>query len=216
MNNNTFEAKNETYSADQVDLMPELSSHLYDDWMGQVVHHPYIIEKCYTPSMNGSLNERYKAIDTMLKEGFEQGDYNHTLIQEPYRLQILLENEKAIIDENKWWEYVREIYLHTEDINQYHQEYFDIFNGKYRKNVSMIMNEAELKFFSNLPDQVQVYRGCRNIGDNGFSYTLDKEIATWLSTRFEAKDAVVKERIVKKDVIACFFDTPGQEVIVLQ
>lgn len=200
----------------QIELLPALSSHIYKDWSGYILHHPYIVERCYEPSMNLSLNQRYQAIDKIIREGFSQGIFNHMLIQDPYKLQILLENEHLITDENLWWEYVKEIYLLEDDISRYHQEYTDIFNGKYRKNSDLLMTGEEQKLLSELPESIDVYRGCTDAEDSGFSYTLDKEIASWLASRFEAKDAVVIEKTVQKKDIVCFFDTPGQEIILRQ
>lgn len=213
MNNTKNKPPEDSTFDPQIDLLPELASNIYEERYGQVLHHPYIIEKGYDPSMNAFLNQRYRAIDDVVKEGFVAGDFHYTFIEAPYRLQILLENERFITDESKWWKCIKEIYLKTDDISQYHQEYIDIFSGKYRKNTKMIMNEYEQNYFSNLPDQVQIYRGSNDKNDNSFSYTLDKEIAVWLSTRFPPKDAVLIEKIVNKDDLVCFFDTPGKEVI---
>lgn len=79
---------------------------------------------------------------------------------------------------------------------------------------SVFMNKSELKVFQNLPEELVIYRGCRDKkGVKACSWTLDEEQAKWFSARWN-KNYVFKAKIKKADVIAYKSDRNEQEIVV--
>lgn len=81
---------------------------------------------------------------------------------------------------------------------------------------SYLMSKREQKIFSELPDQVIVYRGVSNPEYKyGFSWTLNKKVAFWYADRCESHNSCVYECTVDKKDILCYFDTRNEAEIVI-
>ncbi len=82
---------------------------------------------------------------------------------------------------------------------------------------SYLMNKREQKIFSELPDQVVVYRGVSSPAYKcGFSWTLNKKVAFWYADRCESHNSCVYECVVDKEDAFCYFNTRNEaEIIVL-
>ena len=81
------------------------------------------------------------------------------------------------------------------------------------------MNESEYQRFLNLPKEVKIYRGGKNVTANklkyGMSWTTDINQAAWFANRFvfENDTPVVIEAIVKKENIFGYFDYENEVII---
>jgi hypothetical protein len=82
-----------------------------------------------------------------------------------------------------------------------------------------MMDEEELEFFKNLPDEITIYRGYRKRKNKkGLSWTLSKERAEWFSRRFARTDseAAVVKRVVKKSQVLAYFNGRKEDEILLK
>lgn len=81
---------------------------------------------------------------------------------------------------------------------------------------SYLMSKREQKVFSELPDQVIVYRGVSSPEYKyGFSWTLDKKVAFWYADNCEDKSSCVYECIVDKKDILCYFDVRSEAEVLI-
>ena len=82
----------------------------------------------------------------------------------------------------------------------------------------VLMTEEDYKVYCNLPDKFKVYRGVA-VGRNpkGLSWTPNYNKAVWFSQRFDTEDkkGYVQAATVKKGKVLAYFDTRGEEEIVV-
>lgn len=80
---------------------------------------------------------------------------------------------------------------------------------------NFLMSKKEQKIFSELPEQVTVYRGVSPQYKYGLSWTLDKKVAFWYVDRNEGKEACVYECTVNRKDILCYFDTRNEAEVII-
>lgn len=82
---------------------------------------------------------------------------------------------------------------------------------------SYLMSKREQKIFSELPEQVAIYRG---VSDPqyiyGFSWTLYKKVAFWYADNYENNNSCVYECVIDRKDILCYFDARNEaEVLII-
>ena len=75
------------------------------------------------------------------------------------------------------------------------------------------MDKNELKYYNSLPEEVEVYRGCKKHNIYGRSWTVNLEKAIWFSTRL--KNDLLVSTVVKKDNILFYSNSRSEDEIVL-
>lgn len=80
---------------------------------------------------------------------------------------------------------------------------------------NFLMSKKEQKIFSELPEQVTVYRGVSPQYKYGLSWTLDKKVALWYVDRNEGKEACIYECTVNRKDILCYFDTRNEAEVII-
>jgi hypothetical protein len=79
-----------------------------------------------------------------------------------------------------------------------------------------LMDENEHFTFGNLPETVEIYRGCQEgINEDGLSWTLDPEKAKFFAERFGKPGKVLKKAVNKAQIVALFSGRNEAEVICL-
>lgn len=78
-----------------------------------------------------------------------------------------------------------------------------------------LMDEENLKAYSNLPENITAYRGIHEDGnENGLSWTLDYEIAERFSHRFNTDGIILERTFQKQQILAYFGDRDEEEIVV--
>ena len=78
-----------------------------------------------------------------------------------------------------------------------------------------LMDEDNLKVYSNLPENITAYRGIYEGGNkNGLSWTLNYEIAERFSHRFNTEGIILEKNFQKQQILAYFGDRDEEEIIV--
>jgi hypothetical protein len=99
---------------------------------------------------------------------------------------------------------------------------FDSPISRIKGPVLELMTEHEIKFLNDLPEQINVYRGCYSEhNEDGISYSLSKDIAKRFPLMFYEKIQVgyvpmVRTGLVKKDDIIAYFNSRNEHEIVLR
>lgn len=97
------------------------------------------------------------------------------------------------------------------DVNVSQAEILKWFNNAEKEK---LMREEDFCTYTELPGRITVYRGIGTKSrENGISWTLDKEKATWFARRF-SEGYVIQGTVEKKDILAFFNDRKEKEVII--
>lgn len=81
---------------------------------------------------------------------------------------------------------------------------------------NFLMSKKEQKIFSELPEQLTIYRGVRSPECKfGISWTLNKNIASWYADRYGNNKSCIYECTADKKDIACYFDTRNEAEIIM-
>lgn len=112
----------------------------------------------------------------------------------------------------KYWTDVESV---NNDANLSKEDLLSIFLNS--KSIDYLSKE-NLKFYNSLPDEVVIYRGVyENAPEkiiNGFSWTINKEIANRFANRYHNTGNIYQAIINKKDVLAVAKERNEEEIIV--
>ena len=85
-------------------------------------------------------------------------------------------------------------------------------------NPLLLMDASEKKGYASLPDVITVYRGVNGLKRQkqikSFSWSLDKKVAEWFSSRFDGDSHIYQAEIEKNHIFA-YFKGRGEEEIVV-
>lgn len=199
------------------ELHPDLVPYVLDGILGKQLCHPLVYQ--FGMIGNGWANAYYLQKIGDVKKALQNKKYDSYvwLHERPYRIEAFREIEHLLSD-TAYWKLVADIWTDTENQWQNHQEWKDLL-GSDRPSRNYLMDEKEFNTLLALPDVVTIYRGCqKGINEHGLSWTLDKSIAQWFSTRLDRDgEPIVLERTVpKSDIIAVFTGRGESEVIFLE
>lgn len=194
-------------------LHPELIDYVQDLDYGRVLRHPLVYQ---VPLFhNGLANDSYAVKRKQVAEEFENGNYDSYISwhERPYRLSAFLDCAD-LLDDKQYWELAADIWTDSENIHQMQEEWREVFSAP-RKGRRGLMTSREYGRWRGLPNPVTVYRGCRReLNEDGWSWTLDREKAEWFANRYGTGDPVVIEgRIVRKNILAVFLGRSESEVV---
>lgn len=189
-----------------------------------VVAHP-IFESAFLPDMDSrgifnaledseKLMQYEKQLEKKINSFTEISDILY-FIRKSYRLTFL-HHANFLSDKEKGnllaeqWTVIENI---NNDINVSKAEINRWLNAA---DKSRFMEEEDRAVYDNLPDIVSVYRGCQTqSGVDGFSWTLDKNIATWFANRFEPKTAYLCEAQISKNNIIAYTDSRSEKEVIV-
>jgi hypothetical protein len=209
--------KEQVILTDFEELLPELKSSIVggDYFTLPFIQHPLVIgELNILP--NSYYNNQLKKKQDLLLE-FEKGKNFESymfVIEKPFRVLIfneLVKQNKIIRNTKKYWKILSSIWTSSENIFQHKEIWYDLFKDK--TNFHFFMNSKDLNFFNSLEDEFIVYRGYEEWED-GYSYSIDKDIAIWFAERF-GRDGKVKERKVKKEDVFAFTNSRKEKEIII-
>jgi hypothetical protein len=75
--------------------------------------------------------------------------------------------------------------------------------------------DADERFtLQNLPETVEIYRGCTNgLNEDGISWTLNRDKAEFFANRYSKGGIILSKQISKKEILAVFNGRGEAEVI---
>ena len=197
------------------DLHPNLVPYVSDGPLGKRLRHPLVYQ---TFIMNNALaNYDYLQKISDVKKAHDNKKYDTYvwLHERPWRIEAFQEIEHLLSD-TEYWELLADIWTDTENQWQNYQEWIHLI-GSERPSRHYLMEEDEFNTLLALPETVTIYRGATvGVNENGLSWTLDKSVAQWFSTRSErdGEPIVLEKTVAKSDIIAVFTGRGESEVIV--
>ena len=162
----------------------------------------------------------------LLDEAINQEDWDKVfiLIEKPYRLSWLYENYDLITDERAYYEFLKDAYIQSEFPMSGFDDYDDLLKLLWYKDYPKLMMDIdELGFYSQLPQEITIWRGVRvkeklDEENIGFSFTLDKDRAIWFAKRFLGDGIgtpmLIEAKVDKYDILSVFLNRGEEEVLV--
>ena len=212
------------------DLHPDLVPYLkVSTSLGQMIHHPLIIEIMYHESRNRMINLQYKHKTDRLEQARRERDWTTYVFlhERPYRFDAFCEIHDAAgfwandpINDREFWKLVSSIWIDSENIHQHLVEWIGIWSSD-REFRETVMDEDDIEAFTKLPESFPIWRGAghRRVAE-GLSWTTDKAKATWFAHRFASSRrhdaAFLAQGVVHRgDVLAYFIGRNESEIVVL-
>lgn len=180
------------------------------------IEHPLVIgELGLLP--NSFYNKQLINKKQLLKDFEQSGEYESYLyvIERPFRIWFfvkLMSQNKIEKLSKQYWKILSSLWTDSENIFQNKELWKDLMKDK--TNSHYFMTDDDLNTFNSLDDSFIVYRGYTHWAD-GYSYTLDKDIAIWFSERYGGKGKVIEKVVRKDDVFALTNSRKEKEIILL-
>lgn len=212
----------------QEDLDPELELCLIQEGMfGPSIKHPLVYSMVHTPNMNALVNRQLRQKKEALSRACaEQKWHSYVYLHErPYRLDAFMDIRDAILKSEDYWRLLGDIWIDSENIWQNADNWRDLFEEPERGSMEYFMDDDDrqvLKLPENkggMPFNFTVYRGFHyDGGEDGFSWTLDKQRAIWFAKRLCGPDEtpmVATGTVGRKDVIGYMTGRNELEIVAL-
>jgi hypothetical protein len=238
--------KSENDMIDLTGLSPELHSYVSQGRMGWRFDHPLHIDRCLEvtkarPPMEfdgstwpGGFQSINAAVDWKISEvaaARSDGKWHSFVFlhERPYRIDALLEVIE-IVGIDRVWRLVESVWSDTESAAVEQDAWSDIWSRTYRqdgnrkKRSLRMMTAGERRKFDAMPDILTVWRGCSHPDAiHGFSWTMDKEMATWFAHRHgtgktpfgPSQGAILAEMQIHKSIALAYFEGRKESEIVL-
>lgn len=210
------------------ELSPELAAYLTEDGMfGPSIRHPLVYSVMHNPAINAFVNAQLRQKQEALQraEGERQWSTYVWLHERPWRLDAFLEISDRLDDE-QYWNLAGSIWVDSENIHQNLDTWRDIFDNPERGSQEFFMDEEDRKIVKlsenkgGLPFTFTLYRGfSESGGEDGFSWTLDRDRACWFARRFchgDDMEPMLATGIAgRKDVIGYMSGRGEREIVCL-
>lgn len=195
-----------------VELHPDLQPYLEEGVLGPQLRHPLVYAvPLWTKAHANYIYEQKKAdlIDAVLHREYSKIIFLH---ERPYRLDAFVKIAKDLPDD-KYWSLLASIWTDTENGWQNLDTWRALFASE-RPGRGHLMDVDEHSTLRNLPDTVEIYRGCeKGVNEDGISWTLNRDKAEFFANRFTKQGIVLTKQINKSDIIAVFNGRGEAEVI---
>ena len=197
-----------------VELHPDLQPYLEEGFLGPQLRHPLVYAvPLWTKAHANHIYEQKKEdlIHAVLHREYSKIVYLH---ERPYRLDAFIKIAKDMPD-HKYWSLLASVWTDTENAWQNLEEWRALFSAD-RPAKGHLMNEDEHFTLENLPETVEIYRGCEPaVNEDGLSWTLDPEKAKFFADRFGKPGKVLQKTVNKAEIVALFQGRNEAEVICL-
>ena len=152
----------------------------------KALRHPLIYGIPYLSQTNNWYNKQYEFAKAEVKRALAAGDPWAYLVmhERPYRMEALQTYlSRKRVSNKVYWELLSWAWEDSENIWQNKEQWIDLLRSD-RAGCRHFMDAEERKFFAELPDRFDVYRGYSSRGDGGgISWTLSKDKAAWFAKR---------------------------------
>lgn len=170
------------------DLHPDLVPHLRQGSLGQMLHHPLMINVIHHDMQNAFANKQYAAKSAAVEEAAQEGKWSTYIFlhERPYRFDALMEATKRGLarDPKQYWDMVGAVWVDSENIHETFSAWHRLWSAP-MPGREHCMDEEELAELAALPEEIVVYRGVGHAAARqGLSWTTDKERAEWFANRF--------------------------------
>ena len=191
------------------------------------LNHPFMHDNNgfhYREHTPDQVNEWFEKIKQRAADYRSAKDWMKYMVchERPYRIEAFYAVQEEMTD-REYWSTLGLIWTDSENIFQYRGFWMFALMSP-RPEREYIMSEEDRAVFNALPKRFTVYRGCNHLNEDGFSWTLKREVAEWFIgynakldlERGKRVEAGVIERVVEKsDCIAYFGERKEEEILTI-
>lgn len=126
------------------------------------------------------------------------------MIEKPFRSECLLEvlkKQSSHLSDEEVWDLVTDLWSEVEFNSNDRDIWLELFS--LRESIDSLKQE--------LPEEMTIYRGGH---EEGFSWTLSREVGEWFSNRFD-EDTPFLEKVIKKSDVLFYTNDRNEEEVVL-
>ena len=201
-----------------VELDPVLQAALCITPVGVAIKHPLVNAVPYAPPFAHFYNEQLWQKRGTLANAIANGEW-HTAVfvhERPWRIDALVALADRVSDV-EYWELVRDTWVDAENIPECQQAWDQVLRAprSAREELTDLEDRDEL---AALPDVVTLFQGRTNVRDDGWSWTLDREVGEWFANRFamfeNAEPVLARVEIPKALIHGLFLGRGEREVLV--
>lgn len=209
-------------------LHEDLVPYVFDKGNGHMIlSHPLLIDPMFHPNgKHGLHNKRYLVRKEAVEKAEEKGEWESAIFlrERPYRFEALW-NATMWCDfdhDPEFWPVVAHVWRDSENIWQHYDDWLELWHSD-ADNRRGAMDEDDLKFLDELPEEFPVWRGAKKLfartkeGDvQGLSWTTDKEKAKWFAQRYswQGTGVLLRATVKKEDVLAAFVGRGESEIVI--
>jgi hypothetical protein len=171
------------------DLHPDLVPYLRDRGpLGQVLHHPFIVNILPIPGMHGHDNRRYlqcrqEADDAWAAENWPHYVFTHERAYRTEALQRAIELGDMPLGKAASWKLISQVWIDSENVEEDDDFWAYLWS---QQTTRLAMTARERKAFDSLPDPIPLWHGLerRDAKTLGFSWTTSEKVGRWFAKRF--------------------------------
>jgi len=157
--------------------------------------------------MLSKYNGAWKQIERQTKRQLENGNYEMLFHMMVSNMRLYVFNQTfSSIPENKVYEVFKFVYQSSEyGFEDFHWgQIIPMCERENRHDLEILKREYG--------KQLTIYRGCKDNTEDGFSWTLDKEVAEFFANRFDTEGYVLKGKVDTEQVLT-YIDRESEVIV---
>lgn len=195
-------ARREGLNFDLVPWLMETERFMY-------LNHPLVQQIPFIPEIAAMANQQFYAKVRAVRDARDRGDWHQFVFlhERPWRAPALGYVMSCGTSAKTSMGLAGQVWIDSENIRE-NQDFWDEFLHGYQPYLRFMMHPDEHDALRALPGMVEVYQGCTDDRDDGWSWTTDRDVAVWFARRFarmEDGTPVVRAANIPREDIACYF-----------
>jgi hypothetical protein len=198
-----------------------------DDPIAPFLNHPLLtilgVEQD-DPEQVERLNWALRSKRERLRQAVEAKDWGLVLMlyEKPWRLKALIDYGPMIESDREYYRELGETWMQVESGSRDGPILPALLNpcGRDPRERRFMMTDEEQAALQELPEPVTIFRGCGPVNEQGWSWTLDEELAEWFACRFpdlfdgQVAGFVLEGRCRKSAIIAYLSRRNEDEILI--
>jgi hypothetical protein len=200
-------------------LCDELRRHLHHiPGFGTVLQHPLVYSVPYLPTFNELLNTQLEHKSGAVSAAAQNGNWDKYIMlhERPHRAEALAATADSMSD-GDYWKTLAWVWVDSENISE-QQDLWETLLGADRKCQEQMMDADEQNTLAGLPEQFDVYQGHTGDSDDGWSWTIDIDVALFFAHRYatlrKQTPMITRGTVERGSVIAYLARRGEQEILV--
>jgi hypothetical protein len=195
----------------------DLQEHVCEDNM--ILHHPLVILDLRFKGSIAKANAMYESKTSRISEAVDKHDWKGFVWphERPYRPDAVMQLiEEFGVSGKQLWPVVGEVWCDTENVRHYFNFWRKIWSMD-DADRPLVMSDEERAALALLPERFEIWRGVNHEDAvRGYSWTLNRERATWYAhRRFKGLPLLAIGSVKKADVLAHFLGRDEAEIVAL-
>lgn len=186
--------------------------------IGTVLRHPLVFSVPYLPAFNELLNTQLEHKRDAVTDAAQTGNWAKYIMlhERPYRAEALALVADSMSDSD-YWKTLAWVWTDSENIDE--QPYlWETLLGAERGGRNQMMDDDEQTALAAFPDQFDVYQGHTDDRNDGWSWTVDIDVALFFAHRYASvrkKQPVITRGTAERDAVIAYLNGRGEQEILI-